>query len=162
MKDQYFGDVNDFRKYGLLRALVLPNKLRLGVCWMLTEPDHGADGNFLAYLSQGDRYRHRDPELFDWLKQVTLVELDRRTARMEEFSAPWAPRLFIPKSSQIAYESGPTISPSTPGALADATWYSSIRIMVWRPSRRCVDARTPKNTSIGMKFQIPSVEGPRC
>ncbi|MGO9260259.1 MAG: hypothetical protein ACLQU1_28725 [Bryobacteraceae bacterium] len=84
MKDQHFGDVNDFRKYGLLRALVLLDHLRLGVCWMLTEPDGGTDGNFLAYLGKPRTYRHGDPELFDWLKRVINVEQDRRTARIEK------------------------------------------------------------------------------
>ena len=70
MKDQYFGDVNDFRKYALLRSLVIPDGLRLGVCWMLTESDGKPDGNFLAYLFKPKTYRNIDPELFDWLKQV--------------------------------------------------------------------------------------------
>lgn len=83
MKDQYFGDVNDFRKYGLLRLLSLPDRLRLGVCWMLTGPDGRTDGKFLNYLDHPKEYRHRDPELFDWLKQVVGVEQDRRTARIE-------------------------------------------------------------------------------
>jgi hypothetical protein len=84
VKDQYFGDVNDFRKYGLLRLLAIPDRLRLGVCWMLTEPDGGTDGKFLAYLYQPKKYRHRDPDLFDWLQQIVGVEKDRRTARIEE------------------------------------------------------------------------------
>lgn len=83
MKDQYFGDVNDFRKYGLLRLLAGPDRLRLGVCWMLTAPDGRADGKFLAYLDQPTKYRHRDPALFDWLRQVVGVEKDRRTVRIE-------------------------------------------------------------------------------
>ena len=83
MKDQYFGDVNDFRKYGLLRALAVSEGLRLGVCWMLTEGDNRTDGNLLGYLSKPKEFRHRDPELFDWLRQVVTVEQDRRTARIE-------------------------------------------------------------------------------
>jgi hypothetical protein len=65
LKDQYFGDVNDFRKYGLLRALGVSEDLRLGVCWMLTEGDNRTDGNVLGYLSKPREFRHRDPELFD-------------------------------------------------------------------------------------------------
>ena len=83
MKDQYFGDVNDFRKYGLLRALAGPERLRFAVCWMLTSPDGRTDGKFLAYLGQPKKYRHRDPVLFDWLRQVVGEEKDRRTARIE-------------------------------------------------------------------------------
>ena len=83
MKDQYFGDVNDFRKYGLLRVLAGPDRLRLGVCWMLTATDGRSDGEFLAYLGQPKKFRHRDPTLFDWLTQVVGQEKDRRTARIE-------------------------------------------------------------------------------
>jgi hypothetical protein len=84
MKDQYFGDVNDFRKFGLLRSLTTSDRLCLGVCWMLTEPDTRTDGRLLAYLGDPRKYRQRDPELFDWLKQVVGCEKDRRTARIEE------------------------------------------------------------------------------
>jgi len=83
VKDQYFGDVNDFRKYGLLLLLSRQDRLRLGVCWMLTEPDSRKDGEFRKYLDQPKMYRHRDPDLFDWLKQVVGIEQDRRTARIE-------------------------------------------------------------------------------
>ncbi|MDQ2773687.1 MAG: hypothetical protein M3Y57_01985 [Acidobacteriota bacterium] len=84
MKDQYFGDVNDFRKYGLLRSLVIPDRLRLGVCWMLTESDGKNDGSFLSYLWKPRIYRHSDPDLFDWMLQTIGLEKDCRTARIEE------------------------------------------------------------------------------
>ncbi len=83
MKDQYFGDVNDFRKYGLLRNLVLPTRLRLGVCWMLTASDGRSDGNFLSYLQQPQRYEACDPDLYRWMKSVVHEEGDRRVARIE-------------------------------------------------------------------------------
>ena len=83
MKDQYFGDVNDFRKYGLLRLLTVPDHLCLGVFWMLTKPDGGPDGKLRSYLSQPEQYRYRDPDLFDWLKRVVGEEQDCRTSRIE-------------------------------------------------------------------------------
>lgn len=83
VKDQYFGDVNDFRKYGLLRLLSVDNRLRLGICWMLTKSDGGTDGRFLNYLNKPEKYRDCDPELFEWLRQVIVTENDRRTARIE-------------------------------------------------------------------------------
>ena len=36
MKDQYFGDINDYRKYGILRALQSKGQRTLLVAWMLT------------------------------------------------------------------------------------------------------------------------------
>src|SRR5580700_5791922 len=83
MKNQYFGDVNDFRKYGLLRILMGAEDMQIGVCWMLTENDHRTDGRFLSYLGQPEEYRDRDPELFDWLKRVVEVDNERRISRIE-------------------------------------------------------------------------------
>jgi hypothetical protein len=67
MKHQYFGDINDFRKYGLLRILTAKGVKRLGICWMLTEDDNRTDGNFTRYLSEPHRWRVTDPKLFDTL-----------------------------------------------------------------------------------------------
>lgn len=77
MKHQYVGDINDYRKYALLRALSMDGANRIGVCWMLTPSDGSSDGNKLAYLGQSDRYRRFDPELFDILAHAA-VEPDRR------------------------------------------------------------------------------------
>lgn len=70
MKNQYAGDVNDFRKYLLLRRLTSDTDLRLGVCWMLTPDDGGNDGKKTTYLSNRARYRKSDPELFDSLAKL--------------------------------------------------------------------------------------------
>jgi len=83
VKDQYFGDVNDFRKYGLLRILTRDTGLRLGVCWMLTPPDGRTDGRHLSYLTKPTKFRRCDTELYDWLSRVIQGESDRRTARIE-------------------------------------------------------------------------------
>lgn len=66
MKHQYVGDINDYRKYGLLRSLA-SSEWRVGTCWMVTPDDERADGNKINYLSQPDRWRHHDAELFDAL-----------------------------------------------------------------------------------------------
>jgi hypothetical protein len=50
MKNQYFGDVNDYRKYGLLRAWQSTGEGSLLVAWMLTQDDGGRDGGFRSYL----------------------------------------------------------------------------------------------------------------
>ena len=70
MKDQYAGDINDYRKYGLLRALAGEGGLSLGVCWMLTGPDGRSDGKHTSYLSRGPQWRAYDPELFDAMTTV--------------------------------------------------------------------------------------------
>ncbi|CAA9432540.1 MAG: hypothetical protein AVDCRST_MAG37-733 [uncultured Rubrobacteraceae bacterium] len=50
MKNQYFGDVSDYRKYGLLRVLSSEGEISTGVCWMLTPSDGRTDGRKLEYL----------------------------------------------------------------------------------------------------------------
>ena len=66
MQDRYVGDVGDFAKYGLLRAI--RGRKRLGVAWYL-HPDAGpaGDGNHTTYLRQRQRWRYLDPQLFDTL-----------------------------------------------------------------------------------------------
>lgn len=67
MKNQYFGDVNDYRKYGLLRALQGEGNLSMLVAWMLTPDDGSTDGKFRRYLTEPAKWRHYDPPLYDHL-----------------------------------------------------------------------------------------------
>lgn len=83
MKNQYFGDINDYRKYGLLRALGGRGQLRIGVWWMLTEDDAGMDGQFTGYLSSPQRWRQYDPELYDGLRTALASEAARSVGHLE-------------------------------------------------------------------------------
>ena len=85
MKDQYFGDLNDYRKYSLLRLLGGPEGLSLGIAWMLTAPDSRRDGQRLAYLDQPDRHRQFDPPLFDALRNIVHHHRRRLIASAEKF-----------------------------------------------------------------------------
>jgi len=67
MKNQYFGDINDYQKYGLLRCLSQAG-LKIGLCWMLTQNDSSGDGGRIGYAQNPDRYRDHDPELFSALQ----------------------------------------------------------------------------------------------
>jgi hypothetical protein len=87
VKDQYVGDINDYRKYALLRALSSGGANRVGVCWMLTPPDGGMDGGKLAYLQQPECHRHVDPELFDILEHAASEPDRRRLATIEDSGA---------------------------------------------------------------------------
>lgn len=80
MQDRYAGDIGDYVKLGLLRAL-LPDR-ELGVTWYLYPDEaHNSDGRHIAYLGDPNRWRNFDPELFDALKRV--VRSDRSTAGIE-------------------------------------------------------------------------------
>lgn len=66
MQDRYAGDIGDYVKISLLRALV-PQR-RLGVAWFrYRDEDHNGDGRHTAYLSAPDKWRHLDAPLFDLL-----------------------------------------------------------------------------------------------
>ena len=83
MKDQYFGDINDYRKYGLLCAILADAPVRLGVCWMLTAADGRSDGRHLAYLGKPSKSGMFDLELFDWLRHVMEAYPDRQIVRIQ-------------------------------------------------------------------------------
>lgn len=69
MKDQYYGDINDYWTYGLLRVLQARMGWSIGICWMRSAPDGRNDGNKISYLSQPERYQAHDPALFQALSQ---------------------------------------------------------------------------------------------
>lgn len=70
MKDQYVGDISDYEKYSVLRALRQAADVPLVVVWMLTLPDGRRDGRRTGYLDASSRYRRFDPELFDMLSHL--------------------------------------------------------------------------------------------
>ncbi|WP_143338082.1 hypothetical protein [Demequina sp. NBRC 110054] len=86
MQDRYAGDVGDFMKLGLLRALVHGSGLALGVNWYLApDESHNADGKHIAYLSPTSRFhkalRACDTELMTSLSAV--VATGRSVAALE-------------------------------------------------------------------------------
>ena len=76
MQDRYVGDIGDFGKYGLLRALTGAGQtpsLRLGMVWYLYPDEcHNDDGKFTEYLCESlrnnIRFRACDPTLYDSLR----------------------------------------------------------------------------------------------
>ena len=57
MKNQYFGDINDYRKYGLIRLLADGGKIKAGVCWMLTPDDTRTDAGWCPCNPLGFHHR---------------------------------------------------------------------------------------------------------
>ena len=103
MKNQYFGDINDYRKYGLLRLLSANGNLRIGVCWMLTVPDSRTDGKFIDYVGK-EKYSVYDSELFDALKTCLSDSRGRCVSFADEWSmipdAVYYPELLSDDESQ--------------------------------------------------------------
>jgi hypothetical protein len=81
MQNRYVGDIGDFVKLGILRALSPGH--RLGVAWWL-HPDeaHNDDGRHIGYLRQPEQWRHLDPTLFDALSEI--VNSGQRNVRVLE------------------------------------------------------------------------------
>lgn len=74
MQNMYVGDVWDYGKYGLLRAIF--SDYRLGIVWYLVPDEtHKTDGKYIDYLSKPG-YRRHDEELFKKLR--TIVDSGKR------------------------------------------------------------------------------------
>jgi len=70
MQHRYTGDVGDFGKVALLRALS-PGR-SLGVCWYLCDGrgETSNDGMHLGYVDQPKRFRALDPHVFDAMRAI--------------------------------------------------------------------------------------------
>ena len=84
MKNQYFGDINDYRKYGLLRAILQASGVRMLLAWMLTPDDGSTDGRFVSYLQNPNKWSRFDPFLFNKLKTLLEDECQRRVGLIEK------------------------------------------------------------------------------
>lgn len=69
MQNRYSGDIGDFSKLGLLRAL-LPSGLPIGINWYLVPDEtHNSDGRHVKYLEK-DTFMYCDRELWKELGQI--------------------------------------------------------------------------------------------
>jgi hypothetical protein len=85
MQNPYTGDIGDYGKYVLLRALG-GNDLRLAVVWYLNpHVEKIGDGKFTEYLSDANekRYRHASPHIYDCLRKI-IRNGDRRVSFVRE------------------------------------------------------------------------------
>lgn len=85
MKHQYFGDINDYKKYGLLRSITSASGLGLLVAWMLTPDDGSTDGKFIEYLGNPNRWERYDSALYRGLVKL-LDEVPERNVSLIEDS----------------------------------------------------------------------------
>jgi len=84
MKNQYFGDVNDYRKYGLLRAILQASGLPMLVAWMLTPDDGSNNGQFVSYLQKPHKWSRFDPFLYNKLNALLADHQDRKVSLLEK------------------------------------------------------------------------------
>lgn len=73
MQDRYAGDIGDFVKLGLLRA-ISPGYL-LGLAWYhFPDEAHNNDGRHIDYIGQRELFGALDPDLFEHLASVVVGE----------------------------------------------------------------------------------------
>ena len=81
MQDRYTGDIGDFSKLGLLRAL-RARGLTIGLNWYLTPDEtHNEDGRHVDYLFQ-ERFRACDEGLWSGLRKI-VEDGERKVRSME-------------------------------------------------------------------------------
>jgi len=81
MQNRYVGDIGDYLKLAILRAL--SPKHRLGVAWWLfPDEDHNKDGRHIGCLQKPEQWRRFDPPLFDALAEI--VASGQRNVRVLE------------------------------------------------------------------------------
>ena len=99
MQNRYVGDLGDFGKYGLLRALCSPNRvdagpaLSLGIAWyLIPNESHNDDGRHIRYLDakcsepssrNRQQFRECDPPLYDALRAIIQAN-DRNVVSIRE------------------------------------------------------------------------------
>src|ERR1700760_3366792 len=114
MQNRYVGDIGDYVKHAILRALS-PGR-RLGVAWWLF-PDSGpaGDARHIAYLDAPGKWRHFDPDVFDGLRRI--VRLDCRAVAALENAG------LLPDAIYFSEEIPVAISPQTTRVLREA-WFA--------------------------------------
>lgn len=83
MKNQYFGDINDYKKYGLIRQLSGFGDIPTSICWMLTPDDQRPDGHRIHYLLKPETWRGFDPVVFDHLHKHVIERKHRAVSSLE-------------------------------------------------------------------------------
>jgi len=83
MKNQYFGDINDYKKYSLLRLLSGQGEIKTAVCWVLTEDDSSSDGKRTTYLEKPEIWRKYDPIVYQHLREHVIDQGVRNVSTIE-------------------------------------------------------------------------------
>lgn len=117
MQNKYAGDIGDYVKFAILRALMPGYQLGLA-WWLYPDENHNKDGQHIGYLNNQQIWRHLDPLVFDHLK--SLVDRgDRRVRALES-------ELLLPGARYFA-DSMPTGGSAPARRLARLAWLGRLR-----------------------------------
>ena len=76
MQNPYVGDIGDYVKLAILRALAHgPHERRLGIAWWLFPDErHRPDGKHREYVERPNEWKRFDPELFEFLVMLNKTK----------------------------------------------------------------------------------------
>ena len=98
MQDGYAGDMGDYGKFALLRAIARTTELRLGLHWWLTSaggrPNDGRHTTYLTTPRGERRYRPPDPNLYDALRSI-VTRGTRTVAALQEAALIRGPATYF-------------------------------------------------------------------
>ena len=116
MQDQYAGDIGDYVKLAILRAIA-PGRALWIAWWLYPDEDHNGDGRHIGYLDHPDEWRACDPTAFDHLKAV-VTSGERCVAALEHPAVLPGARLFR--------EPVPTGGTASERRLARTAWFARL------------------------------------
>lgn len=144
MQNRYVGDIGDYLKLGILRAL--SPGYRLGVAWWLyPDESHNRDGRHIGYLQRPERRRHYDRMLFDAL--AGIVSSNQRHVPTLEAANLLPDALF-------ASEMIPTDGPLSERRRARNKWFDRMKATLADADLLFVDPDNGLESS-GFRHSIP-------
>ena len=80
MKNRFYGDVNDYIKYGILDILSKKYK-SIGINWCLTDDRHGknGDGNIDRHITNEEEWKNFNPKIYFNLRK--RLQIDQRNIK---------------------------------------------------------------------------------
>jgi hypothetical protein len=116
MQDRYVGDIGDFVKLAILRALT-PGRQPGVIWWRYPDEDHNRDGRHVTYLDRPEKWRARDPELFDGMHEI-VSRGERRIQALEV-------RQFLSSATYCAHPL-PTDGPPSSRRANRLAWFERV------------------------------------
>jgi hypothetical protein len=92
MQNRYVGDIGDYVKLAILRALARDRSLGV-VWWLFPDESHNADGGHREYLGRPNVWKRFDADLFEAL--VKIEEEKKREVRALEIAAILPHAVFV-------------------------------------------------------------------
>jgi hypothetical protein len=151
MQNRYVGDIGDYLKLGILRAL--SPGFHLGVAlWLYPDESHNRDGQHISYLNHPSQWRHFDPQLFDALGRI-VSSGQRHVRALEEANV-------LPRAT-FASEFIPIDRPTTERQQARQDWLERVQRKLDMPTC-CFSTRTTGWSPRAFVPAAPSRERASC